>query len=216
MPVCHPIKFVFLGDCGVGKSSLFGRLINGRFPVANDSTLGAAYMEVYISEFEDGRLELSRSPLDLNARCAERVWRVCVWDTAGQERYRSLLPMYYRGANVVAVVHDNTPEAIRRAKESLSEMELLWEKTGLALSMCQNKSDLPGAEYNTELANDPRVVHAAHVSAATGSNVVDFFLEACKPYIVHKGAAGDILLEPTTTIDIEVNNRPAARCCRSF
>lgn len=29
-----------------------------------------------------------------------------VWDTAGQERFRSLVPMYYRNSDAVAVIFD--------------------------------------------------------------------------------------------------------------
>jgi len=29
-----------------------------------------------------------------------------VWDTAGQERFRSLVPMYYRNSDAVAIVFD--------------------------------------------------------------------------------------------------------------
>ena len=31
-----------------------------------------------------------------------------IWDTAGQERYRSLAPVYYRGAQAAVVVYDIT------------------------------------------------------------------------------------------------------------
>lgn len=31
-----------------------------------------------------------------------------VWDTAGQERFRSMAPMYYRGANAALIVFDIT------------------------------------------------------------------------------------------------------------
>lgn len=29
-----------------------------------------------------------------------------MWDTAGQERFRSLVPMYYRNADAVAIIFD--------------------------------------------------------------------------------------------------------------
>jgi small GTP-binding protein len=35
-----------------------------------------------------------------------------IWDTAGQERYRSLAPMYYRGAAAAIVVYDITKKVI--------------------------------------------------------------------------------------------------------
>lgn len=31
-----------------------------------------------------------------------------VWDTAGQERFRSLVPMYYRNSDAVAIIFDVT------------------------------------------------------------------------------------------------------------
>lgn len=34
-----------------------------------------------------------------------------IWDTAGQERYRSLVPMYYRGAQAAIIVYDITSQA---------------------------------------------------------------------------------------------------------
>lgn len=29
-----------------------------------------------------------------------------IWDTAGQERFESLIPMYYRTANIAVIVYD--------------------------------------------------------------------------------------------------------------
>ena len=40
-----------------------------------------------------------------------------IWDTAGQERYRSLAPMYYRGAAAAIIVYDITnPDSFAGAK----------------------------------------------------------------------------------------------------
>lgn len=36
--------------------------------------------------------------------------RLQIWDTAGQERFRSMAPMYYRGANAAVIVYDITNE----------------------------------------------------------------------------------------------------------
>lgn len=34
------------------------------------------------------------------------IYAIKVWDTAGQERFRSLVPMYYRNADAVAIIFD--------------------------------------------------------------------------------------------------------------
>lgn len=45
-------------------------------------------------------------------------------DTAGQERYRSLAPLYYRGAAAAAVVYDITSsETFVKAKYWVSELQ---------------------------------------------------------------------------------------------
>lgn len=46
--------------------------------------------------------------LNIKTKCNE--WYLLfifkVWDTAGQERFRSLVPMYYRNADAVAIIFD--------------------------------------------------------------------------------------------------------------
>ncbi|NDC10808.1 MAG: hypothetical protein EBZ75_16010, partial [Oxalobacteraceae bacterium] len=117
------IKFVLLGASGVGKSSLFRRLIRHAFDANQESTLGAAFGVLYVAENADGVLSII-SPRDLHAAVEVNkcIWKVESWDTAGQERYRGLLPMYYRGAHVALVVHDGTPDAVASARTSMDEV----------------------------------------------------------------------------------------------
>lgn len=47
-----------------------------------------------------------------------------IWDTAGQERYRSLAPMYYRGAAAAIVVYDITNlDSFAGAKSWVKELQ---------------------------------------------------------------------------------------------
>mmetsp|Transcript_7968 Transcript_7968/g.15575 ORF Transcript_7968/g.15575 Transcript_7968/m.15575 type:complete len:133 (+) Transcript_7968:57-455(+) len=82
-------KLVLLGDAAVGKSSCVERFVKNEFFEFQQPTIGAAFLTQTI-------------PLD------EYIVKFEIWDTAGQERYRSLAPMYYRGAAAALVVYDIT------------------------------------------------------------------------------------------------------------
>jgi len=82
-------KLVMLGDSGVGKSSLVSRYINDNFFEFQEPTIGAA--------FNVKNLNIDGKAVKLE-----------IWDTAGQERYKSLAPMYYRGAQIALICYDMT------------------------------------------------------------------------------------------------------------
>ena len=91
-------KLVLLGDSAVGKSSIVSRYIRKEFNEFQEPTIGASFLTSTV-EFENNKVKFE------------------VWDTAGQERYRSLAPMYYRGATTAMVVYDITSvESYNRAK----------------------------------------------------------------------------------------------------
>ncbi|PPR02468.1 hypothetical protein CVT24_002017 [Panaeolus cyanescens] len=83
-------KIVIMGNSGVGKTSLLYRYTQNKFdPKNTTSTSGAFFVtkKVYVNGLKV-RLQL--------------------WDTAGQERFRSMAPMYYRGANAALLLYDIT------------------------------------------------------------------------------------------------------------
>merc|ERR1711998_73215 len=81
------IKCVMLGDQAVGKTSLVNRYILDKFFPYSETTIGATYNAKPIA-FEN------------------KIYKLDIWDTAGQERYRSMVPLYYRNADIVFICID--------------------------------------------------------------------------------------------------------------
>ncbi|KAK4312736.1 hypothetical protein Pmani_015856 [Petrolisthes manimaculis] len=77
------------GMKSVGKTSLVTRYEAKSFHRNTSSTIGASFSNFELI-YGDTRVKMQ------------------VWDTAGQERFRSMAPMYYRGANAALIVFDIT------------------------------------------------------------------------------------------------------------
>jgi Ras-related protein Rab-6A len=82
-------KLVFLGDQGVGKTSIITRFMYDTFDKNYQATIGIDFLSktMYLED---------------------RTVRLQLWDTAGQERFRSLIPSYIRDSSVAVVVYDIT------------------------------------------------------------------------------------------------------------
>lgn len=83
-----------LGDTCVGKTSLLNQIYTNTFNQYQESSIGAS----------------NPSKLVYYAR-NNVIAKFYIWDTAGQERYRSLAPLYAKGATVIIVVYDITYRA---------------------------------------------------------------------------------------------------------
>jgi len=116
-------KVVLLGDSGVGKSSLVVRYVEGVFSNVVKSTIGASFFTK--------RLTVNGAKVKLQ-----------IWDTAGQERFRSLAPMFYRGAAAAIVVFDITNESsFEKLKSWVTELRNNVEHN-LVICIAANKQDL--------------------------------------------------------------------------
>ena len=131
------IKVVFLGESGVGKSSLALRFVSDEFSHYTDSTIGASYLA-------------KKMTLDGNLNIPNQEYTFKIWDTAGQERYHSLIPLYYRGAAAAILVFDvSRPESLPALTRWVVELRNNGP-ADIVLVLCGNKSDL---------VNDRRISH---------------------------------------------------------
>lgn len=103
-----------------------------------------------------------------------------IWDTAGQERYRSLAPMYYRGAAAAIVVYDVTNrDSFDGAKSWVKELQRRGDQN-VVIALAGNKADLKGKrkvdnDEANEYAKEQGILHL-ETSAKTAMNVKELFV----------------------------------------
>mmetsp|Transcript_2223 Transcript_2223/g.3841 ORF Transcript_2223/g.3841 Transcript_2223/m.3841 type:complete len:203 (-) Transcript_2223:68-676(-) len=150
-------KLVLLGDASVGKSCLVVRFAKGEFYEYQEPTIGAAFMTQTVA-------------------LRDVVVKFEIWDTAGQERYKSLAPMYYRGAAAAVIVYDITSKvSFDAAKSWVVELQ----STDTLIALAGNKSDLDAErEVDRETAQayaDEMGILFMETSAKSGQNVNEIF-----------------------------------------
>ncbi len=83
------LKYLVVGDSGVGKTSLLVRYCEDSFQSEYLSTIGV--------DFKIKRIRLGDCHATLN-----------IWDTAGQERFRNITKSFYKGAHGIILVYSIT------------------------------------------------------------------------------------------------------------
>lgn len=164
-------KIVVMGDVSVGKTSILTQYIKGTFDQFNESTIGAAFLSK-----------------QLQSKSGERV-NLEIWDTAGQERYDSLLPMYYRGANVILLIFSlNDPV-------SFNNLRTRWLKTAEnhtldpLVFIIGNKSDLQQRvpdEDIQQLVDEYGNLESFKVSAQNNEGLDDMFQHIVEKIVEYK------------------------------
>jgi len=120
---------IFLGEMGVGKTSIincFRDQIGEIRPTMNPTSHQKDWL------FKDKSVLLN------------------IWDTAGQEAYRSLLPIYMQGAQIVCLVFDiSQKDTFIKLDDWIAKIH---ENPGKAeIIIVANKSDLTQVVSNQEL-----------------------------------------------------------------
>ncbi len=151
-------KLCIVGECNAGKSSIAQRYVYELFDEHSTSTIGAAYFSKIV-KYQNSNVHLQ------------------IWDTAGQERYRTITPLYYRGAAAVIIVLD---------QNCVNSNKLLdyWipgikqHIYDIPIFIAINKSDLPSNLLEDTIPNIMEKytnVHCKYVSAKTNENIEELF-----------------------------------------
>jgi Ras-related protein Rab-5C len=186
------LKCVLLGSAGIGKTSIVAKYMTNNFATYTASTIGAAFNTKTINT-SHGRVKID------------------IWDTAGQERFDSMIPLYYRNAQIVLAIYDITSnESYIRATKwiDIITRENMDETIFVLVG---NKIDL----------NDKREVESKRVSdyvkekgilffecsAKTGENINEIFNEAAKTslkkVIRDKSGKNISIIETSGKVDLE-------------
>ncbi|XP_054715858.1 EF-hand calcium-binding domain-containing protein 4B-like [Uloborus diversus] len=128
-PPSRVFKVVFVGDSGVGKTSILHRFCTDDFKPTFSATVGV--------DFQVKTVEIGGEKIALQ-----------LWDTAGQERFRSMTHQYFRKADGIIIVYDVTSETtfrnirnwIHNAKEGTQESSIIL-LIGNKVDLCESDDD---------------------------------------------------------------------------
>ena len=90
----YKVNAVFLGEPGVGKTSIINRLLGHEFDKDVPSTVGVSshlFPNIKFINDEDDNSEIE----------------IQIWDTAGQEQFRSVSKIIVQRADIIIFVRDN-------------------------------------------------------------------------------------------------------------
>ena len=117
------LKYVVIGDSGVGKSNILLRYIYNSFSEEFKTTVGV--------EFGAKNIELDK-----------KIYRIQIWDTAGQENFRSIARAYYKNSVCACVVYDiSSRSSFENIQSWIDDCTKQTAKSVLLL-LIGNKSDL--------------------------------------------------------------------------
>ena len=153
-------KIIFVGDAGVGKTSLIARIIDNPFNENYEMSIGVDFCSK-------------------NIRYRGQNIKLQIWDSAGQEKYKGLIPSYVRNSALVFVVYDVGSKVSFDNLTNWINFIKSIEKTNLIL--CGNKIDLATREVNPEAASElakKEGIPFYEVSAKTNENVKKMFFSA--------------------------------------
>ena len=128
------LKFIILGDSGVGKTNLLLRYVGESFSENYIATLGIDFKMKNII-YNDLKIALQ------------------IWDTAGQERFRSITKSFLKGTDGIIFMYDiSKKDSFLNLKNWIAEIDNS-KLPDVKFVICGNKIDL---EENREVTEEKK------------------------------------------------------------
>ncbi|OHS96529.1 Ras-like GTP-binding protein YPT1 [Tritrichomonas foetus] len=185
-------KIILLGNSGVGKTSLANRWINNLFDNNVVSTICAINWAKTI--LVDGR-----------------SYSITIWDTAGQEQFRSITPLYVRGAKGIVVVASMCDRESFDGIPDWLDMLNILEDRSVPVILAVNKTDqsLISDDELNEMIDSYKDTFCTviKVSALTGEKVKMMFEYISSLAVKHKENISELAVD---TVKLEPDTKP---CC---
>ena len=191
-------KVVLLGATAVGKTCIICRAVNDEFDQEIAPTVGACYSA------KDITLDSATVTLQL-------------WDTAGQERFRTLAPMYYRGAVIAILVFSLTKQdTLTDVKSWAEEIQQQTDEMPI-LFIVGNKMDLVDerqitSEQGEAVANELGGIYF-EVSAKSGQGIEDLFVRIAEESFKKLGASTAPPEENKVSLEATQTKKKKDKCC---
>ena len=140
------VKVVFIGEYGVGKTSIILQYTTNKFDPDNVSSLGC--------NFSSKTMEF------LNV---QKAIKFEIWDPPGNEKYRAIPKIYYKDARAIILVYDITNKlSFDAIKEYWNDEINKYKVDNAILAVVANKSDL---YENSEVSNEEGKRYAQKIGA---------------------------------------------------
>ena len=150
-------KIIFVGDAGVGKTTIISRIMDNPFNEVYEPSIGVDFMSKNIS-FRGQNIKLQ------------------MWDTAGQEKYKGLIPSYVRNSSIVFIIYDiSVKTSFDNVPQWINFIRTIENTT---LVLCGNKIDLSEREVKKEDGEalaQKEGIQFFEVSAKSGDNIKNMF-----------------------------------------
>jgi len=208
----YTMKFILLGDSGVGKTSLWRCYTKG----------------IKLTDLDEKERSLHRATIGVEVLCRDvligqyRV-KIMIWDTAGQERFSAITMNYIQGAHGIILVYDVTqPKTCEHILEWYGRARDRFERSSMhpLVLVIGNKIDLERQVKREEASTMFQQLNFFYqeTSCMTSQNIqdaLDYFAGACWVQCIKTATAiadGQKQQRPATPSSIPLASRPIEAC----